>query len=371
MLSTTIPAPVPQARRPLAHYAEDIDRRVFAEQIALALRFAPVGALSACAIAAIAWLSVRPLISTELIAGWFLGLLGLAATRYLLLRSLQAAGPISNTTPFTVATFFLGLLWGLCATLSLTPDALQDQLLPLLMIAALAAKGAATLVPVRRAPAAFVLPLVLPFAAHMLLLGERAYAIAAVGALVYAALLLLAARGIHRAIEQNLRLRFVNQELAQSLERAQRASRQTDHEIKREIIERVKAEAQVQEDEAWLTLLHEQAPIACIEWTPEFTVTGWNSGATKLFGYSAAEVMGQDGLGLLVPHEARGHARLFLNRLMRGEGSQQARLKTYAKSGGSVVCDWYTTPLRDSVGRVTRIASLALEVAAHRERKYA
>jgi PAS domain-containing protein len=57
-----------------------------------------------------------------------------------------------------------------------------------------------------------------------------------------------------------------------------------DRELRREVVARVKAEAQARETQHWLSLLLEQAPIGCIEWNSDFVIREWNPGAAKLFG---------------------------------------------------------------------------------------
>jgi PAS domain S-box-containing protein len=48
------------------------------------------------------------------------------------------------------------------------------------------------------------------------------------------------------------------------------------------------------------------------------TITSWNSGAERIYGYSADEIIGRD-VGVLIPAERRGEENSILERLRRGE----------------------------------------------------
>ena len=87
----------------------------------------------------------------------------------------------------------------------------------------------------------------------------------------------------------------------------------------------------------------------------------WNQGAEKLYGYSAAEILGRTPESLIPPdrlHELT-EARA---RLMRGEGVQRFETKRLRKDGGLV--DVYVTlsPIYNAAGALVGASSIAHDI---------
>ena len=89
----------------------------------------------------------------------------------------------------------------------------------------------------------------------------------------------------------------------------------------RDVTARRRAEAALRDKEAAharLAAIVESSEDAIVSKTLDATVTSWNRGAERLFGYTAAEAVGRP-ITLIIPPERHGEEPAILERLRRGE----------------------------------------------------
>jgi PAS domain S-box-containing protein len=91
------------------------------------------------------------------------------------------------------------------------------------------------------------------------------------------------------------------------------------------------------------------------------TVTSWNAGAESLFGYTAAEMLGQSGLRLAPPEEQSTMRRL-IERLAAGEYVDPYKTVRLAKDGRRLDVAITASPMRDAVGELTGMAVFAHDI---------
>ena len=94
------------------------------------------------------------------------------------------------------------------------------------------------------------------------------------------------------------------------------------------------------------------------------TITSWNTGAEKLLGYSAAEVLGSS-VSLLLPHPER--AADILGPSVRGEVSRFDESVLVCKSLAMLPVSLTLSPIRDAAGNVTGIAAVARDIRARKQ----
>jgi PAS domain S-box-containing protein len=126
--------------------------------------------------------------------------------------------------------------------------------------------------------------------------------------------------------------------------------------------DRVEAEARRNLSERRLALHVELTPLAYIEWDENLRVLRWNPAAEQLFGYTAAEALGQSFETLIVPEAVREEVRKVCRLLLTQKGGQLCSNENFTKDGRTIVCEWHNTPLVDENGRVIAIASHAQNV---------
>jgi PAS domain S-box-containing protein len=100
---------------------------------------------------------------------------------------------------------------------------------------------------------------------------------------------------------------------------------------------------------------------AIISKTLEGRITSWNSGATRIFGYEASEMVGRPIL-TIVPPELHHEEATILSRLRRGERIDHFDTVRVAKDGRLVEISLTVSPLRDALGRVVGASKVARDV---------
>ena len=113
-----------------------------------------------------------------------------------------------------------------------------------------------------------------------------------------------------------------------------------------------------------LLLQMENMPIACVLSDENFHFTYWNPAAENLFGYSFKEVEGKTARETIIPSGENGekvdrsHEQVKMGRgLQRGDIWEHLR-----KDGRRILCEWYSTPLKDSDGKLIGNMGMALDV---------
>lgn len=133
--------------------------------------------------------------------------------------------------------------------------------------------------------------------------------------------------------------------------------------LAQEIQEHQQTETELREFAQRLSFLVKQTPLAVLEWTPNFEVKDWNPAAEKIFGYSKQEALGCYGLELIVPEGAREQVNQSWRQLLLQQGGIRSTNENLTKSGQTVYCEWYNTPLVNAEGQVIGIVSLVQDIS--------
>lgn len=112
----------------------------------------------------------------------------------------------------------------------------------------------------------------------------------------------------------------------------------------------------------------ENTPLAVIEWDDQMRVMRWNSQAERMFGWTAAEVIGKSPLEWrFILDDNRPLADRMRYDAEAGRLPHSVvTVQNYTKSGKIVWCEWYTSVLSDDSGRVVSALSLVLDVTEKR-----
>ncbi|WP_111707293.1 PAS domain S-box protein [Lutibacter citreus] len=103
-------------------------------------------------------------------------------------------------------------------------------------------------------------------------------------------------------------------------------------------------------------------PLASIIWDPQMKVLEWNNSAQRIFGYSAEEIKGKNGLELIVPENIRPNVNCVAKNLLDEKGGYRNTNDNITKNGDIITCDWYNVALKDAEGNSIGIASLAEDI---------
>ena len=102
--------------------------------------------------------------------------------------------------------------------------------------------------------------------------------------------------------------------------------------------------------------LFDQAPVALILADREGRIVAWNRSSTSLFGFEAAEVLGQS-LDVIIPEHLRdAHWKGFDRSLASGETKYAGKVMTtraVRKDGARLYVEFSFSMLKDAAGQVT------------------
>ena len=123
----------------------------------------------------------------------------------------------------------------------------------------------------------------------------------------------------------------------------------------------ISQQRRAEEGAARLASIVEASDDAIMSTTLDGTILSWNGGAEQMYGFTAAEMVGQN-IRTLVPHDRRDEVRQILESVARGRsirGHETARLR---KDGYPIDVSITTSPIRDERGAVVSASSIARDV---------
>ncbi len=91
------------------------------------------------------------------------------------------------------------------------------------------------------------------------------------------------------------------------------------------------------------------------------TITSWNKGAERIFGYSEEEAVGKN-ITLIIPQDRRDEEATILARLRRGERIDHFETGRVRKDGSPVDISLAVSPVKDAEGRVIGASKVARDI---------
>jgi PAS domain S-box-containing protein len=95
-------------------------------------------------------------------------------------------------------------------------------------------------------------------------------------------------------------------------------------------------------------------------------IVSWNSGAERLFGYSAAEVIGQS-ITILIPPDRLNEEPGILARIVRGEHIDHYETIRRRKDGSPIEISLTVSPVKDASGRIVGASKIARDISERRQ----
>ena len=118
---------------------------------------------------------------------------------------------------------------------------------------------------------------------------------------------------------------------------------------------------QAEEARALLASIVDSSDDAIISKRLDGTIMSWNSGAERIFGYSAAEAIGQS-IGLIIPLERRHEEIAIIQRLSEGHKIEHFETQRVAKDGRLVPISLTVSPVRNRQGVVIGASKIARDI---------
>ncbi len=137
-----------------------------------------------------------------------------------------------------------------------------------------------------------------------------------------------------------------------------------------DLTERKKTEQEIAEAKQRLEAHMNNAPVAVIEFDPQFRVIRWSKEATRIFGWSAEEIMGKciNEIPWVYKEDAKIVEKVSADMLSGKRPSNVSTNRNYRKDGSIAECEWYNSAIYDSNGKLVSILSQVLDIT---ERKRA
>jgi PAS domain S-box-containing protein len=117
---------------------------------------------------------------------------------------------------------------------------------------------------------------------------------------------------------------------------------------------------------ALLAAIVESSDDGIISVNLEGFITSWNGGAQKLFGYSAAEAIGQH-ITLVIPPELHAEEEAVLARLRHGGISEHFETVRQARDGRRFETSLTVSPIKDAQGRVIGASKVARDITQQKQ----
>jgi PAS domain S-box-containing protein len=121
------------------------------------------------------------------------------------------------------------------------------------------------------------------------------------------------------------------------------------------------ARVALEASEARLAGIVEWSEDAIIGLALDGTVTSWNRGAEKAFGYRSAEALGKP-ITLIVPEDRRTEAAQVLAKIARGEAVEHFETQRCAKDGRLIDIALTVSPIRDAAGAVVGASKISRDI---------
>ena len=133
-------------------------------------------------------------------------------------------------------------------------------------------------------------------------------------------------------------------------------------EVNNDITQHKRAEERL----AWLAAIVESSEDAIIGKTLDGTITSWNRGAERLYGYTAEEVLGRS-VSILVPPDRLEEWQTIMDRLRHGERIEHLETVRVAKDGRRLQVALSISPIRDTANEIIGASTIARDITEQKQ----
>lgn len=120
-------------------------------------------------------------------------------------------------------------------------------------------------------------------------------------------------------------------------------------------------DAQAPDARDWLAAIIEGSEDAIISKNLNGIIQSWNGGATRLFGYSADEVIGKS-VTILIPPDRLDEEPLILAQIQRGQRVEHFETKRRRKDGSLIDISLTISPIRNERGVIVGASKIARDI---------
>jgi PAS domain S-box-containing protein len=106
----------------------------------------------------------------------------------------------------------------------------------------------------------------------------------------------------------------------------------------------------------------ERLPIGAMLLDDEYRILYFNPAAERIFGFRAADIVGQHPFGWITPAASQPLVTELFGRLAQGDMSASSTGENCTADGRTILCEWLNTPLHEASGRFVGILAMAQDV---------
>lgn len=128
----------------------------------------------------------------------------------------------------------------------------------------------------------------------------------------------------------------------------------------------ISAQKRAEEQTQRLASIVESSDDAIVSKNLDGVIQSWNTGATRLFGYSANEAIGKH-IRLLIPAERWDEEDLIIGKVRNGERVDHFDTMRRRKDGRLVAISLTVSPVRNAVGKVIGASKIARDITDRKE----
>ena len=135
-------------------------------------------------------------------------------------------------------------------------------------------------------------------------------------------------------------------------------------EANRDMTKRIEIEVALRESKQrlrWLASIVESSDDAIVSKNLDGIITSWNSGAERVFGYSASEAIGQP-ITLVIPENQHSEEHEILTRIRRGERIDHFETVRQGRHGSLIVVSLTVSPVKDANGKIVGASKIARDI---------
>ena len=116
----------------------------------------------------------------------------------------------------------------------------------------------------------------------------------------------------------------------------------------------------------WLAAIVDSSDDAIIGKDLNSIITHWNKGAEKIFGYTAAEMVGAS-IMRLIPADRRQEENQMLDKIKQGESVKHFETLRQAKDGRLIDVSVTASPIRNATGKVIGVSKMTHDITQRRQ----
>ena len=111
----------------------------------------------------------------------------------------------------------------------------------------------------------------------------------------------------------------------------------------------------------WLASIVESSDDAIVSKNLDGIITSWNTGAERVFGYTAEEAIGQP-ITIVIPQDRQNEERGILTRIRRGERIDHFETIRQRKHGSLIVVSITVSPVKNAEGKIVGASKIARDI---------